>query len=374
MNAKITLYKKDSKGKIREWSIWTENGDLVQEAGLIDGKLVEHRKTCKVKNAGKSNETTPFQQAAAEMGSAILSKRYEGYFLTKEGAKNESVLLPMLAKSYGDHSKKIDWNKDVWVQPKLDGFRCRCQCIISNNKIDLFSRKNLPYKGLPTLKKELLKLYENLVENKKANLHLDGELYIHDIPFENLSSSIKRAQHRPGYDIKNIEFRIYDCFSLDDMKISFEDRTKFLKSLIPNKHNNLKYVKTEVVKSLDEFKEYFSLFMSEGYEGIMVRNLRSPYEISKRSSHLQKYKEFSDDEFEIIGFQEGSGVDEKTVIWKCKTVGGEEFSVRPKGDLDHRRNLFKNAKKYIGKQLTVKYQELSETGVPRFPVGKDIRD
>jgi DNA ligase-1 len=43
--------------------------------------------------------------------------------------------------------------------------------------------------------------------------------------------------------------------------------------------------------------------MEEGYEGIMVRNPNSPYEISKRSSYLQKYKEFDDDEFEIIGFQ-----------------------------------------------------------------------
>jgi DNA ligase-1 len=55
-------------------------------------------------------------------------------------------------------------------------------------------------------------------------------------------------------------------------------------------------------------------------------------------------------------------------------VGGEEFSVRPKGNLLHRRNLFTNSKKSIVKMLTVKYQELSELGVPRFPVGKDIRN
>ena len=55
-------------------------------------------------------------------------------------------------------------------------------------------------------------------------------------------------------------------------------------------------------------------------------------------------------------------------------MGGEEFSVRPKGNLLHRRNLFTNSKKSIVKMLTVKYQELSELGVPRFPVGKDIRN
>lgn len=105
----------------------------------------------------------------------------------------------------------------------------------------------------------------------------------------------------------------------------------------------------------------------------MARNPKSPYEIAKRSPHLRKYKEFEDDEFEIIGYQEGAGVDEKTVIWKCKTKDGEEFKVRPVGSLEHRRFLFSNAQNYIGKLLTVKYQELSEIGVPRFPVGKDIR-
>ena len=33
-----------------------------------------------------------------------------------------------------------------------------------------------------------------------------------------------------------------------------------------------------------------------------------------------------------------------------------------------------NGDKYIGKKLTVIYQELTEDGKPRFPVGKAIRD
>ena len=50
------------------------------------------------------------------------------------------------------------------------------------------------------------------------------------------------------------------------------------------------------------------------------------------------------------------------------------FSVRPKGTIEMRRDWFKNSKKYIGKKLTVIYQELSELGVPRFPVGKSVRE
>ena len=48
--------------------------------------------------------------------------------------------------------------------------------------------------------------------------------------------------------------------------------------------------------------------------------------------------------------------------------------VRPTGTLEERGKMFKNGKKYVGKMLTVKYQELSEDGIPRFPVGKSVRE
>jgi DNA ligase-1 len=42
--------------------------------------------------------------------------------------------------------------------------------------------------------------------------------------------------------------------------------------------------------------------------------------------------------------------------------------------MEQRREWFTNGKQYIGKLLTVIYQELSEQEVPRFPVGKAVRD
>ena len=109
------------------------------------------------------------------------------------------------------------------------------------------------------------------------------------------------------------------------------------------------------------------------YEGAILRNRDSIYEF-RRSKHLQKFKTFSDDEFEIIDFKEGTGHDLGTVIWKCKTKSGKEFDVRPIGTVQERSELFKNGDILVGKMLTVTYQELSEFGVPRFPVGKTIRD
>jgi len=48
--------------------------------------------------------------------------------------------------------------------------------------------------------------------------------------------------------------------------------------------------------------------------------------------------------------------------------------VRPTGPLEWRRHLLQDAKTLIGKKLTVCFQEYTDQGVPRFPVGKCIRD
>ena len=81
------------------------------------------------------------------------------------------------------------------------------------------------------------------------------------------------------------------------------------------------------------------------------------------------------EEFKIIGFHEGKGDEKGLVIWDCTTNKEEKpFSVRPKGTAEQRKDLYDNGKKYIGKKLTVIFQEYHESGIPRFPVGKAIRE
>ena len=90
---------------------------------------------------------------------------------------------------------------------------------------------------------------------------------------------------------------------------------------------------------------------------------------------MQKLKKFIDEEFEIIDYTTpDTGKEVGCVIWICKTKDGKKFNVRPSGNYQERKNLYKNAKKFIGKMLTVRYQELTNGKVPRFPVGVAIRD
>ena len=79
--------------------------------------------------------------------------------------------------------------------------------------------------------------------------------------------------------------------------------------------------------------------------------------------------------FKIVGFKEGKGCREKTVVWQCETPDGKEtFWVYPIGSQSHRGSLYLNAESHVGSLLTVCFQELHESGVPRFPVGKGIRE
>jgi hypothetical protein len=61
-------------------------------------------------------------------------------------------------------------------------------------------------------------------------------------------------------------------------------------------------------------------------------------------------------------------------MWRCITPKGVEFGCRPEGTREDRQELFRKGAEYVGKMLTVKYQNLTPDGVPRFPVGKTIRD
>ena len=114
--------------------------------------------------------------------------------------------------------------------------------------------------------------------------------------------------------------------------------------------------------------------LNEGYEGIMARNRDSKYLFGYRSKDLLKVKRFLDEEYEVVGFTHGTSIEKECLIFICQTKEGQYFNVRPVGTHEERKEMYKVGHTYIGKPLTVKYQELSNDGVPRFPVGLHIRE
>jgi len=279
----------------------------------------------------------------------------------------------MLALSFDKHGSKIDF--PAIVQRKLDGVRC-LSWMDANGDVMMMSRRNNPFFDLDHIRDEIksLKLPPNIV--------LDGELYAHGdkMTFQKLAGLVRRhsVSGEDAQEVKKIRYHIYDMVDLDDRMKPFKDRHKFLEDKIGGANPiSLDVVENFTVADKEEGDKRHSQFVQEGFEGLMFRNIDSPYQ-GKRSAHLQKYKKFDDAEFKVIGFEEAQGKDAGTVIWVLETPAGEQFRARPKGTLAQRSAMFNTVSvtpaTYIGKMMTIKYFGLTDAGIPRFPIAITLRN
>lgn len=321
------IIREDKNGRQRFTDIRVEdlgNGtaDIVKTSGMVGSdKVIESR----------TNVKTGYEKALARAQT----------MWNNENTKVTQI-LPMLANKWEDREKYI--SEPFYVQPKLDGVR------LLVSKKGCFSRTGKVVKGV-----------EHLTDKLEDGEWLDGECYAPDMTFEELTSAFKM-------DPQSLEFHGFDYFDTNRPDLPFAERQRILKDKTKT------VVDTFLVPKKSEIQKYHKQFVEQGHEGIMIRESTSIYEIGKRSNYLLKFKEFQTEEYEIVGANCGHGRDADAVVWVCKTANGHEFTVKPEGTIKERERYYKDREKYIGKQLTVRFQNLTALGVPRFPVGVVIRD
>lgn len=364
-----TLYKDD-----RVWNIRVEqtgNGGVIhREYGKLNGKMIHTTKEItNGKNQGRKNETTAYEQACKDATSMWTKQQTTlEYTPSQDGVTTRTRSFnPMLAKTYSDNGKM---KFPCLVQPKLDGVRL---LIFMNdaNEIVMQSRtgKNMDNIHLQHIKKRCKEFFDTLPSEYKS-ICLDGELFSKYMKFEDIVSTSRSNKILKDEVKERIQYHVYD--------VIFEGSTKYrnellMKLMSKTTQGDIRIVPTRLCNSHQEVMEYHLKFTNENYEGIMIRAIDKPY-VQKRSDGLQKYKSFMDDEFEIINVKEGTGNDKGTAIFECLLRNKDTFSVRPVGDNEYRKYLLSEKKNLIGKMLTVTFQEYTDKGVPRFPVGKTIRD
>jgi hypothetical protein len=402
--------------------------------GYIDGKQqLAFRDYNTGKNIGRSNETTPLVQCMSETRRKWTDKKEkEGYSETKPadcgegygdvsgnyfgdedldgsecGAESGTPFLPMLAQTFnpadaistgactGSKKKKVI-KFPCFVQPKLDGLRCVSYATRCGNDVTvaLQSRTGSFFTGLPHIAAALRPYL-----SQHPSVVIDGELYTDQMPFEELAGLIKKKKITDSdvERLKKVKYHVYDIYDHSQSNMPYSERLGVLVDAVRrcacvandtltsgSPHRMLRsateaatvviLVRTEKVAALADFRRLFSEFVEAGYEGIMLRNAEGIYRANYRSNDLQKYKEFIEDEYLITGYTQGEGRDAGAVIWLCETEDGKEFTVRPRGTMEQRRIWFNEGATYVGKKLTVIFQELTEEGKPRFPVGKAVRD
>lgn len=357
MENKITLYKKDSKGKCRIINFWTENNKFCQSSGVKDGLLVPNVKICKGKNIGKTNETTPEQQAILDMESKIREKLQEDYFKTEKEAMNSVVILPMLAKKFEDEEHKIDW-EHCFIQPKLDGQRCLAVCT-KDGGVTLLSRDGVDIQKAHGSMQHII----NDLSTIKQDVILDGELYIHSTEdnFQDVMKAIKK--YRQGVS-EIVKYHIYDKISTN----SFKNRT--VRSYIKNLPSCVE-VSTYHIYNKENLLKYHDMFLKEGYEGSIIRWGSEGYKMNSRSSNLLKYKDFQDSDYLIVDVIPAENRPEWGMV-VCQ-FNNETFPATAKMTHDNKKELLLNKKEYIGKTAVIKHFGFTESGLPRFPIYKGYR-
>lgn len=361
-----SLFALSKKGQIRTYEITVE--DDGKKATLTTAKRVslngkwtyDKYEYTRGVNIGKSNETTYFQQAVNEAISIINKLKDSGFTYKKPSTTDKfntdasGAIKPMLATGFNEKRIKFP----CIVQPKYDGVRCLV--FEKDGKVMIRSRKGKEY-NIPHLQK--------WAENNRDMLPLDGELYNHnELTFQEIVSAVKKHS-----DITpKIRYAVYDkpidgVNNNDRLEILLND---FKKITLKDPVYLSKY---DMCFSMKDIYECHAKYVAEGYEGAIIRNIDGMYEFGFGSSNLIKLKMFMDSEYEIVDVIEASGRDSGTAIFVCKCDAGI-FNVKPQGTRELRAEYFKKRKKLIGKLVTVKYQELSDDGIPRFPSAISIRD
>ncbi len=376
----LTLYQKDSTDRIRSWQIevikYPTHSEIIINTGLLDGAKVKTvTQITECKNIGKSNETDHYSQAILEANSKVDSQIKKGYVKDFNNIQNKDllgsgILAPMLAHKHhptGEQksSKTLAQmgilGKKIFCQPKLDGNRCLIK--VDNGVATMYTRSGdkMPVQ-LDTILDDVLNIDVN-----EDSFILDGELFSNKFSFNKLNGLIKRqtASKEDIEERKNIKYHLYDVMTDE----GYEERYKFIKNFASE---NIEVIPNfEIIATDENIKEYLERFLSEGHEGLMLRQINMPYD-HKRSWQLVKVKVFEDEEFELIGFEEdkrGNFVGSFVV-----TDGTHTFNAGASGQGENERTyMWNHQDEFIGKMATVCFFGRSEYGVPRFPKMKGLR-
>ncbi len=432
-----TLYNIDKRGNERSWEATVTGNTVKWYQGIVGGKQQEYNRTFEGKNVGKINETTSEEQAkraSEKMWVDQISKGYKpkcvngtemfvkvqavsnmngGHNVNASSAIRErkeklikskdtftvdqvkNVIKPMKATLLIDEkspkskpgtlqpkvSKYFDFTLGVYLQWKLDGWRCIAReqdgiCVLTTNNC-----KQYPWFG--SLREVLLKFMKgnNILDG------LDGELYCHNLydekgveldqdqRFSTISSMCGIARSMPHPCESQICLYVFDLVDLSG-KIPFEERYKKLCTLFSDQKDKkvvsrIVLCDTKKVHSIDAIFEYHDEAAGNDYEGVMIRSANGIYS-NNRSLTLRKYKQFMDAEFEVVGVRKDAGVDDENFTFMMKTKDCKYFNAKPVGTILARQTMYRNWGIYNGKMMTVKFQGYSDSGIPRFPIARCV--
>lgn len=141
----------------------------------------------------------------------------------------------------------------------------------------------------------------------------------------------------------SLKYHIFDIFNVDNPDMILSDRLNLLDQFKNFDHSEI--IETIKCKNKEEIDELMRLYVQDGYEGIVYKNIDRKYEFSfdkeKRSMYNLKRKSVFDAEFKVVNYD----LDKNNhVIFILETGDGNEFKSVPMWTLEKRKAF---TKKYL---------------------------
>ena len=271
----------------------------------------------------------------------------------------------MLAHKYDE--KRIDWSQPVYIQPKLDGVRCLF------TKDGAFSRAGKKFMNLAHIEVKLIPFFK-----QQPDVILDGELYNHELKndFEKIISLVRKQKPTADDRLEAnqlVQFHMYDYF---DNVLYDSYKTRMQKLVCSDLYGKeIKYVPSKLVDTYSYARLLHEEFLEDGYEGSIIR-LDGLYKHG-RSYDLMKFKDFSDAEATITGYEEGKGKRQGTIGKFLMTDDeGVQFGCPPGKGYTYKdlSKMLLNIHDYIGQRATFTYFQRTKAGSYRHPLFKCLRN
>jgi DNA ligase-1 len=258
-----------------------------------------------------------------------------------------------------EEKRLLKWGLPYIVQPKLDGERCKA--IPTPSGYLLTSSEGNAF-CLPHISEALNEL--------ASDVWFDGELYAEGLSFEEIHSRVSTSRLELHPCSEQIRYHIFDVITHDDARIRQEALDSIFEQFSRGKYE-LAHVPWFLTLSLEQIMDYLRSFVTLGYEGIIVREPNAPYE-PRRSTKIMKFKPGRSDIYRIQGFKEEiskDGVPKGTLgAFILQGPDGSPFGVGSGFTRDEREAYWGMRHKLVGSYCEIRYQHLTDRGVPRFPV------
>ncbi len=288
---------------------------------------------------------------------------------------SEKKFRPMLSATVADVAA-LRW--PLLASPKLDGIRAivRDGIVVSRNLKPIPNRRVQAIFGKDWLE------------------GLDGELLVGDPTdpraFLGTTSGVMSREGEP-----DVFFHVFDCCR--EPGRPYHERLGMARDLATGSGRAV-MVEQTVVTTAEEANAYEATQLDLGYEGVMLRDAKSPYKFGRGTlskQDLMKLKRFEDAEARVLGLEEllhnsneatvgllgqterghsKAGMVGMGTLGALQVVGvggrwdGVAFNIGSGFDVATHRAIWENGEGWIGRLVKFKFFPLGSKEAPRFPI------